>query len=673
MAQELIYTSVPRGLKPGSCGFSTVFHTEGMLPNMTARLESLSGYNQLFPMGSPERYLNPVAWSHVKLTIGEERVSVISRVADADADYTGRTNMFAHHIVLKRNELAPGGPAYLLGQPGFMASAYNEEPRRAPFTRVIPTGISTPHTCSNWAQITGDPGWGGALAQTAQTGGVAAIIFSPGMDMLALIEEAMALLPQSIRWNVTFNTYFTRAAAGIEYQWRCAVAGTEGERAAKAGAAITIDLTQITEAPTPSPWVNAARTGIVPQELVRSESKSPMIRSPRQPKAVSPPVPARTAPQSEAAEGLSAMEPTRTPVDYPSNFNMNGVLPSPPPRQNDRKSALLSFPAWLSIALLILVGINICTCVWYTLLHRNTLEAFNKIVEVQGMKMEDLNAAMEVQGKRMDDLNTAVEEWNQKIDSLNNTVAAQGNDILELKSPSQLFLDQSQPKAIVEKTRAVTDTNGAPKETRAVTDTNDAPSVSLERDQNDENNTTAASANISPSSSNRINDNVNDRKPIEGQKNSNKSDSNGNQSPSQKEKNKTDNSIITRSRSIDVDVMENKSGTLKFVPNAFSQNIDLVFQFKLEDGNTEDTCLKIDDASSQELEKVHVDTASLPINYVYSFSLKGKSDVILKCNLKVEIVKKVCIIKCTIIECNYSLKDDNKIFKLHITVTPAAP
>jgi len=53
MAYELIYTSVPRGLKPGSRGFSTVAFTEGMPANYVQTCEGLSGYTHVTGLTFP--------------------------------------------------------------------------------------------------------------------------------------------------------------------------------------------------------------------------------------------------------------------------------------------------------------------------------------------------------------------------------------------------------------------------------------------------------------------------------------------------------------------------------------------------------------------------------------------------------------------------------------------
>jgi hypothetical protein len=52
------------------------------------------------------------------------------------------------------------------------------------------------------------------------------VIYEAGMDVLPLIVESVALLPPDRRWRVTFSTYFTKAPAGVQIQWRFLLDGT---------------------------------------------------------------------------------------------------------------------------------------------------------------------------------------------------------------------------------------------------------------------------------------------------------------------------------------------------------------------------------------------------------------------------------------------------------------
>src|SRR5262249_49485121 len=140
MSQELHYTSVARGLKPGSRGFCTVAATPSMSGPLADRLESLSAYQQVYPPGDPAAALNPIAHVYVKVAVAGKLLHVLSRIGPAGYDYSGRPNKYAHHVVLEVNERPEGGPVWLLSQPGFMETGWNGEPRVLPAGRIPPAG-----------------------------------------------------------------------------------------------------------------------------------------------------------------------------------------------------------------------------------------------------------------------------------------------------------------------------------------------------------------------------------------------------------------------------------------------------------------------------------------------------------------------------------------------------
>ena len=264
MAQELIYTSFPKGVKPGVSGFCTVAVSPDLAPNMISRLEGLSGYRHLYMPGTPEADLNPPNWSHIVISVGNAESHVVYRVADAGLDYTGRSNKLAHFIVLDKNDQAPCGPAAMLSTPGLIDLVFDQQVGTRPFNRPIPRQLVSPRPCMAWRQTAGDAGWAGELAQTAWTGKYACIVYKPGMNALALIQEAMALLPPERRWKTTFSTYYSKLPTGIDCQWRCVVAGTPeaAQAIAEVGSGLVIDLSNGALAPAPdSPAAASARAG----------------------------------------------------------------------------------------------------------------------------------------------------------------------------------------------------------------------------------------------------------------------------------------------------------------------------------------------------------------------------------------------------------------------------
>ena len=245
MSQELHYTSVPRGLKPGSRGFCTVGLTPHMPGPLVDRLEALSGYQPVFPPHDPSAPLNPIVFSHLRLTIGGKAVSVLSRIGPAGLDYSGRPNKYAHHVVLEGAERPEGGPAWLLSQPGFMQGAWEGEPREIPAGRTPPQGDRQPGVARAWQALTGDGGWAGVLAESflADSRRTVFLVFRPGMDLLPLFVEALALLPASRRWDVDFSTYFNQLPQGVTCAWRGVLEGSdEAKNARRLPNALVLDL-----------------------------------------------------------------------------------------------------------------------------------------------------------------------------------------------------------------------------------------------------------------------------------------------------------------------------------------------------------------------------------------------------------------------------------------------
>ncbi len=187
-------------------------------------LESLSGYRPAFAINDPRAAENPVSYSHVRVVAGGKSYSVLSRVADYGLDYSQRTNKIAHHVALASDERPEAGPAWLLAQPGFMDTRWDGQPRTLPAGRRVPSETERLATCPTWAAVTGDAGWAGVLAENWLTGAASYLIFAPGTDTLALMREAVALLPPRKRWDATFSTYYTGMPGSATCSCRCVLA-----------------------------------------------------------------------------------------------------------------------------------------------------------------------------------------------------------------------------------------------------------------------------------------------------------------------------------------------------------------------------------------------------------------------------------------------------------------
>ena len=247
MTLELIYTSSPQGLKPGSRGYCTVAASAGLSPRAVSVLESLSGYRHA---ESPtERDVpaagNPILWSHLLTPNGQ---SILSRVADAGLDDAGRKNKIAHHRLLDPSERSAAGPSAMIRANPF-CQRWEGAPRKLGQTQLVPgscePNATDPTNGNAWHAITGDTIGATRLAETVSANQEAYLIFDPSMDLLALVYEAMSLLSPKQRWQTTFCTYTTVLPAGLRCQWRFVLSGSpEARRIPPHNRVLKIDLTR---------------------------------------------------------------------------------------------------------------------------------------------------------------------------------------------------------------------------------------------------------------------------------------------------------------------------------------------------------------------------------------------------------------------------------------------
>ncbi|WP_417386436.1 hypothetical protein [Gimesia sp.] len=291
MTQEIIYTSAPEGLKPGSHGFCTVISTSGMARNLAMKLESMSAYRHAFPPHTTAARFNPVNYSHLKIQIGGRGYHVLSRIADAGQDYTQRSNKLAHHVALDQSEIIPVGPAAILATEGFSCTQWDGKvqlvpPRKVPAPPIAPSG-----PCQAWKQVSGDAGWAGVVANQLLTNAdkPVSVIFPKGTDTLSLVCEVFSLLPEDKRWRTTFSTYFTKLPAGLDCQLRFVLDET-GEATAlrRHPHALVIDLAKPATVSENNPLISLARTGeierphppVAPRPSTAAPAVSPHTHSP---------------------------------------------------------------------------------------------------------------------------------------------------------------------------------------------------------------------------------------------------------------------------------------------------------------------------------------------------------------------------------------------------------
>jgi archaellum component FlaC len=258
MVHELFYTSAERGLELGTSGFCTVARTRGLPKRLERLLHGLSVYKWDLRSGH-----NPVVYMYTRANLDGQSLFIVSRVAPAPADYSGRSNYFAHHVVLTASELPQAGPVWLMRQPGFLEQQWDGQVRELDRGRPVPQGNVQPRRCTTWERVTGDAGWAGLLLKYVSENPTAPVylIADDSLPILDLLDEVIALLPIEKRWQVTFTTRYIQLPGEVSCSVRVVSPGSEKFAEAKASPR-KVDLTALRgHKPADDPYTEAARLG----------------------------------------------------------------------------------------------------------------------------------------------------------------------------------------------------------------------------------------------------------------------------------------------------------------------------------------------------------------------------------------------------------------------------
>lgn len=282
---ELVNTSLPNGLIPGTHGFAAVAMTKGLPDALRTRLETYCAYSHRTSAHDATYFKeNPVNWFHVTLPQGDH---VLGRVAPADFDYTGRTNRLARLLVFSKNEMpAIGGASVLAKEHTRLSEAWSGEARwlEADKLTVGRLRLEFPSTncdAPSWRAMFGDAeglflakGFARLLAKNLSMAG-RTIYFKTstaydidGTKLLALFRDLIDLFPVIDRRNITFSTYPVALPQGTI----CHLRGV-------------YDRDRIFDAATATqPWVDCEKgvvynASLLPQEEVIQRKSKPKIVS----------------------------------------------------------------------------------------------------------------------------------------------------------------------------------------------------------------------------------------------------------------------------------------------------------------------------------------------------------------------------------------------------------
>ncbi len=450
--RELLYTSAARGLKPGTTGFSTVMMTRGLAGPAVELLERLSNnYQVLYLPYDPRARENPVAFSLMKARAGSQALTVLSRNAAAGADHTGRSNFLAHHLLID-GETPPGvSPADAALDPDAFRTSWNEEPTAREPRALDPFGDPI-HSCVQWKQVTGNERWAARLAQTwtGETPAPLYIIYPPGTNVLALIREAIGLLPEGRQWGATFTTYYCGLPPGVTCQVRGVLEGTAQEAEARRGE--FLDLTSL-RGPVPSGrWADRA-CGIITAEPMAFDAPPPLagetlpasLRADRTAAATTLPVATLTVPLADEAPPPVDVAPSRR-RGYSQGSPLGDDRFAPAPQQRTPIGFVLSPPGWL-FWLTVLLFAGILAMFWVGKLaesvmkedeYKNSVQTLNSEYEA---KLSEVAAARKKAEERVkelspqvDDLEKRLSEKSKDYDGSRANLTRLDSDIAKLKS-----------------------------------------------------------------------------------------------------------------------------------------------------------------------------------------------------------------------------------------------
>ena len=225
MAYQLIYTSAPRLLQAGRSGFGTVARHEAIRPLLVSAIERFSQFERTQGLANDR-----IIYAHRHVTVQGTRYYVLSRILDAGADYTGRTNHLAHHFIFEQRDVAelfhrgltPADVMLSLGDS--WKRSWSDAPaylnNSVPLDRLT---LGTERSAPWWKSLTG-------------RSERAAILISPQAIKNCYVlwperedfqqEWPLCIFGESLQfvhdrpWDITFTTCLQPSDDAAEFQWR---------------------------------------------------------------------------------------------------------------------------------------------------------------------------------------------------------------------------------------------------------------------------------------------------------------------------------------------------------------------------------------------------------------------------------------------------------------------
>jgi hypothetical protein len=272
MPQQLIYTSAPQGVDAGRSGYCTVARSSSMGESLVQRLEQLSYYERLSEHGGEAER---TVYSCRIIDIRGKTYHVLSRIKDAPADYTGRTNFIAHHLVFTPDEVVNmPTPTVLLNHWSGWKDQWEQEPTlfaNESWTELNELKELKFLPAKHWHSKTGDHGRAAGLLGL-NAGVFIAPDFKPKL-ILDLLSESLELLQlegpnwRSLAWQRTFSVGCQPQDNPADFRWRFLTSNLPFESSGSQSQA-PMELTRL-RAPSNSRQVQFAQKGPSAPQFMR--------------------------------------------------------------------------------------------------------------------------------------------------------------------------------------------------------------------------------------------------------------------------------------------------------------------------------------------------------------------------------------------------------------------
>ena len=240
--------------------------------SLVQRLEQFSYYERLSEHGGEAER---TVFIFRNIDIRGKAYHVLSRIKDAPADYTGRTNFIAQHLVFTPNEVANmPTPAVLLNHWSGWKDNWEQEPRLFENESWAELDELTKRTylpAKHWLSETADSGRAAGLLGL-NAGVFTAHDFKPKL-ILELLSESLELLQlegpnwRSFAWQRTFSVGCQPQDNPADFRWRFLTSGLPFESSVTQGRA-PLELRKL-RAPSNSQQVQFAQKGPSPPQFTR--------------------------------------------------------------------------------------------------------------------------------------------------------------------------------------------------------------------------------------------------------------------------------------------------------------------------------------------------------------------------------------------------------------------